>query len=493
MLAADKRPIIDRQVVEYPGGFQLELLADGLTAPSAIAFDSDAGPYQNSIFIAESGAGDTSPRIYGFKPSGEMFSIYPAHPGVLGFLSNHVKIYGPIGGMVVAGGRIYVSHRDERGMGMVSAFDYKGEIKTIIAELPAQGDYALTDVAIHPTNGRLYFGLGAATNSGVVGLDNWDVGWVDGHGAVCDAPLNNIKLNGYRFTTPNPAGGLFGGDDIAVTAPFHAFGASRQLRIPGSSVGKPTAAVYSVNPDGGDLRVEAHGLRLPRGLAFNEFGNLFVTNCGMELRGTRPVKDDPDVVLRVPLGGQIWFGWPDFTANLQSINESRFQPPPELIIKTGYPELASVVDHEASGLLPPDRNLVRAEFLPLSGAAKLVFVPDSNQGFKTYRGKLIAALSGDRAPFASGNQKLVGPIGYKVMEIDPEMRTTTEFVVNAARKPGSLIGDKTGLAIERPFDVKFGPDGALYILDFGQMEIKEGNQKITSKSGRIYRLYPISK
>ncbi len=33
--------------------------------------------------------------------------------------------------------------------------------------------------------------------------------------------------------------------------------------------------------------------------------------------------------------------------------------------------------------------------------------------------------------------------------------------------PASAQG-APGMGIERPFDVKFGPDGAMYIVDFGQ-------------------------
>jgi len=52
--------------------------------------------------------------------------------------------------------------------------------------------------------------------------------------------------------------------------------------------------------------------------------------------------------------------------------------------------------------------------------------------------------------------------------------------------------DLTGLALERPIDVKFPPDAsALYILDFGQVEYKaDGRQKISSGTGRIFRLVP---
>ena len=138
--------------------------------------------------------------------------------------------------------------------------------------------------------------------------------------------------------------------------------------------GKATAAIYSVAVTGGDLRLEAHGIRCARGLAFNDFGRLYATDQGMELRGTRPVKDDPDTLLRIVKN--TWYGWPDYSADLQPITERQFQPLAELSIKTGYPELSFLLDHQASGLMRPNRDtLLQTTFAPLAGASKMAFSP----------------------------------------------------------------------------------------------------------------------
>lgn len=484
------RQTIDRSEIEYPGQLQLTTAIGGLTAPTAVAFETQHPEYKGSILIAESGIGETDVRIFGFKPDGTQFWIYPKG-NTLPFIGQKFRIHAPVGGMTIANGRIYVSHRDENGFGVITAFDYEGNHTTIVGDLPAQGDHAVTDLAVHPTAGRLYFGVGAATNSGVVGLDNWKAGWVDYYPDFSDQLASDMRLNGYRFTTQNPRGGLFGGDDIAVTAPFQPFGASRLLRIPASLTRKPTAAIYSVDLNGGDLKVEAHGIRLPRGLVFNDFGNLFATNNGMELRGTRPVKDDPDVVLRVPTGGLVWYGWPDYSADLEPIESQRFQPPQQMVIKTGYPELAALINREGSDLLPPDRaRLLRAAFAPLSGASKMAFVPDSApDAFEPFRGQVIVALSGDRAPYATSGQKLVAPQGYSVMRVDLDNKTVEDFVFNTKRLPAHLTRDMAS-AMERPIDVKFGPDGALYILDFGYLEVENGQEKVKPKTGKLYRLGP---
>ena len=131
--------------------------------------------------------------------------------------------------------------------------------------------------------------------------------------------VNRLRLNAWTVLPKAPA------TDIAVTAPFQPFGRSIETRIPHASNAKPNGAVYSVDPNGGDLRVEAHGIRYPFGLGFSEPGLLYMTNQGMKLRGTRPVKDDPDVLLKWVQS--TWYGAFDYSADLFPIGEKRFQPP----------------------------------------------------------------------------------------------------------------------------------------------------------------------
>ena len=476
---------IDRRIVEYPANTALRPYVSGLTGPTAIAFDADG-----SILIAEGGVDGRQPHVFGFKADGEQFLIYPRGQrlpfrigkvvGLDGF-----RISGPIGGMVVSQGKIYVSHRDEQDRGVITAFDYEGNPTTIVADLPAQGDYSVTDLAVAP-NGRLYFGVGAATNSGVVGIDNNH--WLRVHREFCDQPAGDVYLLGRRFDTPNPFAGLFGGTDISVTAPFQSFGSSIDTHIRAAANKKPNAAVFSVDPNGGDLRMEAHGIRFPVGMEFSETGTLYVTNQGMKLRGTRPVKDDPDVLLRI-VHGQ-WYGWPDFSANLLPIREARFQPPVEMLVKTGYRDLSFLIDHETSGLAAPNpnSNLMMAEFRPLAGAAKFDFVPASGP-FSTLRQSgnvALVALAGDRAPFDTSGLKLVGPTGYKIVQVNIDDRQVRDFIRNTRGGPASETGDEG--ALERPVDLKFGPDGAVYIVDFGQMEMRNGREQVKKGTGRIFKL-----
>ncbi|HXE53349.1 MAG TPA: hypothetical protein VN541_10055, partial [Tepidisphaeraceae bacterium] len=71
-------------------------------------------------------------------------------------------------------------------------------------------------------------------------------------------------------------------------------------------------------------------------------------------------------------------------------------------------------------------------------------------------------------------------------------RRVSDFVWNTAGGPGSRINPNNPNLLERPVDVKFGPDGALYILDEGRMDIRDGRPHFDAASGQIFRLVPVS-
>lgn len=494
---ADRTPI-DRAIVEYPAGYTLQPIVRNLTAATAMTFDD-----QGNLIIAEGGDGELI-RIYGFRLGGDgsRFDIYPKFRRHLPFPLKvldpvEYRMYGPVGGMKWHNGRVYVSHRDADRMGRITALTPAGVPTTIVAGLPAQGDYGVTDIAISPS-GQLFFGVGAATNSGIVGPDNFEVGWPRKYPQTHDEPPVALRLLGLKFTEKNPTAGLFGGGpENVVTAPFQRFAENNLMRVPRARNGRPNAAIYSVPAEGGsaaELTVWCSGLRMPRGLALSPWGALYATNNGMELRGSRPVKDDPDALLKVVQHG--YYGWPDYSTDLRPISNPQFQPPTEMILPRGYPELSFLINQEESGLLRPTRDplTLQAVFPSQSGAAKMALVPGEEQGpFAQFRGSLIVALAGDRAPFGTGGRKLTGPVGFKVVRVDMDAGQVKEFIRNVSGTPAHMIDrefDNGVDALERPCDVKFGPDGALYILDMGRMQVKSGKEVCDPHSGQIFRLAP---
>jgi hypothetical protein len=489
MLSSGEQHTIDRAMVEYPADFELHRYITNLTAPTAMVFDQDG-----SLLVAQGARGE-EPEIFSFARNGKMEVFYPRdRKWPFRFAVPGWRMYGPIGGMVVFQGEVYVSHRDENGFGVITALDHKGHHRTVVAGLPAQGDYGVTDLALdtstdanHP---RIFFGIGTATNSGVVGLDNWTAGWVLDHPRFHDQPWHDLFLRGYRFDSANPMGSIFGPADIAVTGPFQAFNQATQLRVPGAPSGKPGGAICSVLPGGGAVQIEGFGIHNPRGIAFDQFGQPFFTNGGMELRGTRPIMNDPDALLKLTTG-QTWYGWPDYTASLDRVSEKKFQPPTDLIEKTGYPEgVRELVDERDSGLAAPvNETLLAASFAWMSGAAKLQFAP-TKWPLRAVAGNAVVALSGDHAPFSTSGRQLVGPGGYRVVYVDVTRHMVQDLVRNTKLLPRSEQESHSFDLLERPVDPKFGPDGALYILDCGHMQIKDGKEHFDNGSGQIFRLVP---
>jgi hypothetical protein len=211
----------------------------------------------------------------------------------------------------------------------------------------------------------------------------------------------------------------------------------------------------------------------------------------MEGRGTRPVWNDPDVVLSIPPGPKN-FGFPDYSTDLFPITDPRFQPTPDWLRSTGYTELTSLVDLFNPPTAYDQNNLVRAKFQSMSGAAKMTFVPQDSP-FQDFRRQLLVALSGDRAPFAwdRGTPPLKGPIGHKDVRLDVDNdQKAHDFIRNTGDKPRSMTKGNNADLLERPIDVKVGPDGFIYVLDFGKAEYRKGRPTITPRTGQVFRLMP---
>ena len=487
------RQTIDRRVTEYPDGFVLKRFMVNLTCPTAFCFDET-----HNLIVVEGGIDGRDPRIILVRPDGSMSNVYPVETRIP-IVKPGFRIYGPCDGVVAYKGTIYVAHRDRHDMGVITAFTYNGDHHTIIAGLPAQGDFGVTALAIPPVpvEPRLYFGVGAATNSGVVGLDNWDEGWARDHPQACDQAYQTLNLLGFRFDVPNPQASLFTPATL-VTVPYAPLGTSDVTQIPGVQfpVQKPSGAIFSVALDGGDPKVEAWGVRDPEGIAVDDVGSIYVTDRGMELRGTRPVDNDPDALFELgPFRGS-YLGFPDYSRSLEPLYDPKYQPPSWMVLPTGYPSVRFVIDHEASRLSPPDRDLLKATFAWQSGAGKITLFPRTGPfHIPRFEGQMLVALWGDRGPFSTSGRPIPDPLpGYRVVRVDLNSRSgegqVMDFLYNTDGGPASSLNEGRHEGIERPMDLKFGPDGNLYVLDFGQASFKHGHLKAESGTGKIFILQP---
>lgn len=210
-----------------------------------------------------------------------------------------------------------------------------GTVKDLVAGLPSYGDHFNNQLTVGP-DGKVYFGQGVATNSGVVGLDNaypfvWLLLWPDVH----DVPAKDIRLSGESFLTPQPNNVLsrqgklisFGRDvSYAVTSVFNRnkdksmlvrtrafqpFG-EHEKEVKGQV--KASGTILRMNPDGTGLEIYAWGLRNPFGVLWGPDGQLYVADNGYDERGSRPIANAKDNLYIIKEGG--WYGFPDYSSGI---------------------------------------------------------------------------------------------------------------------------------------------------------------------------------
>lgn len=308
-------------------------------------------------------------------------------------------------------------------------------------------------VAFGP-DGKLYFSQGAMTNTGIIGLDAYELGWLRRLPHAHDIPGYDLVLAGVNVETVNPLV-----DDPAAqvsTGAFVPFGTSTMAsqRIPAEV--PCTAAVMRCNPDGSELELVAWGLRNAFGLGFLPDGRLLAVDQGADDRGSRPVGNVPDLLYEVRQGA--WYGWPDFIGGVP-ITAAQFQPtrgPAPTMVLANHQELPA-----------PEQPLLR--FPPHVAAVKFAVAPPEAG---PWAGQVFIALFGDEAPMTAP----LGPrVGRSIARIDPRDWSLHPVV------QGSLA---------RPIDVRFGDGGrSLYIVDFGLFEmLAEQGVSAVPQSGKLWRL-----
>jgi len=338
-----------------------------------------------------------------------------------------------------------------------------GRSTVLVDGLPTGGDHYTGEIAFGP-DGKMYFGIGTATNSGVVGLDNFLNGWLGKYRNLRDIPTRDIVLLGTTFVSPDPF--AFAPTKTAVTGAFAPFGTTPPAGQTIKGQVKGNGAVLRASADGSALEVFADGLRNPFGISFAPGGKLYATVEGFDDRGSRPIAGDYDALWVLDKGG--WYGWPDFASGMP-VTDKRFQP-------TGKPQPAFILrDH------PKLSGKPEALLEPHSAAMKLDWSPGAQFG---YKGQAFIAEFGDLTPVTgklpAGESAAGAQPGYRVVRFDPQAKTVAEFLVN--RKPGP-----SGAGPERPIAVRFSPDGQrLYVLDFGVMEVVPGQMIPRAGSGVLW-------
>jgi hypothetical protein len=151
------------QLVSNSDGYCVEMVADGLTYPTACELDEQ---WQLHVIEAGYSYGEvwTEPKLVRLDPGGKKTVIATGSKN------------GPWNGIAYHEGNFYVSEGGELEGGKILRISPEGKITALIENLPSFGDHHTNGPVTK--DGYIYFGQGAATSSGVVGPDNASYGWL---------------------------------------------------------------------------------------------------------------------------------------------------------------------------------------------------------------------------------------------------------------------------------------------------------------------------
>ncbi|RXI96608.1 glucose dehydrogenase [Anaerobacillus alkaliphilus] len=425
-----------RQEYFLESGYRLEKITGGLTFPTVITFDD-----QGNLFLAEAGY------AYGAEPGEGRIVQIDANGEIRPFVGG---FGGPVTGLTWHDGYFYVAEgaigqNANGGCGSIIKVSANGSKEVIVTNLRTCGDHFTGDIKVGPDN-MIYFTVGSATNSGVVGKDN--LSWVERNPQFHDVPARDYVLNGKNFLTDNP---LQEDEEVVETGAFKPFGVKSEDGevIKGNLYAN--GVLYRCHLDGSNLEVYADGLRNPFGLSFSPFNNkLYVTDNGADDRGSRPINRDWDNFWEISQNG--WYGWPDFYSGLP-VTTPRFQV-------EGKPRLSFLMKRHPKLAGQP---IVRFE--PHTSSNKFSFSTNREFG---YTGQVFVGQLGSMA----------GDSGLKVVRVNLETGQIRDFYRN-----NRGLDAQSGPI--RPVGAIFNPEGnQLNVVDFGLM----GPREKSAGTGSLWRI-----
>ena len=437
-------------------GYTIKPVVWNLTAPDTATFDD-----KGNMYVGEAGYPFTQlpevPRILKVTPEGNV-SV---------FLDSNLN--SPIVDIAYYNKTtLFVSHNHK--VSMVNLKD--ANVTDVIVGLPTNLNHQNNQIAFSPDKKRIYVGVGSATNSGIVGIDDYVLGWLANEPKGHDIPAKNITLTGQNFNTNNPL--TAEPYDNATTGAYVQFGNGtfKGQTILGET--KCNGCLVSANINGTDLRLEGWGLRNPTGLAFNDEGRLFAINHGADERGSRPIANDSDKFHEIRLNDTSadFFGWPDFFGNAEPVTDAKFYSPSR---GEGKPLGFLLQDHP-----PVEKPLMLFEPVHSSGIQMVFSNSSSPFGFE---GEAFIAQIGTDAPISQPPPAPGTIIGQDVVRVNVENQTISEFL--------TLYNQTTGF---RPTDVVFNHNGTvLYIVDWGNVTFEKGYPTTVPNSGVVWKIETVTR
>jgi glucose/arabinose dehydrogenase len=356
-------------------------------------------------------------------------------------------------------------------------------VKTLIGGLPT-GDHPTELIVVK--DGYLYWSQGSATNSGVTGHDNGNGG--NQHDIACERIQLSKNLfdsgdghmtSGFSNHNVRRANQFVEAFEDA-TQPGMCTGAILRARISGHPKVEPFSWGYR-NPFGLQFAPDDHALE----------GKLFVTENGEDERGARPTNNSPDrlqVAQQHRDGRPDFHGWPDRFGFLDS-TQAVFNP----VGGPGDDNAAGVV---GKPVLPVLDHFPQPPVAPIAlepadvAAVGTDFAPDSFTGGVVKKGAALVSREGDFG-FSKDNGEPEAGHDIELVNFskrgDPLQLSLSPFAFNCRAANQHLNADgsprcrdangndaSAGQAfaerisgINRPIQVLFGPDGALYLVDYG--------------------------
>ena len=460
-LPTTARPVIDADQVFAPDGYKVEVVAAGLSFPTGMAFADDG-----TLFINEGGSTWPTrpamiPRILRLDPEGNLAVFAEEELG------------GPRG-LTCRDGFLYVTLKGGYLARVVRYDMATGERVILHDKIPSGGWHEPGGPLFSPHDGLLYFAHGSVSQNGVVLPQGFTVDLAKNPEAH-DIPGQDVTLTGNNVFSRDP---LMPYPYLTETGAYKPFGtpAEKGEIIKGELW--CTTGVWRSKPDGSEPELIAWGIRNPYGMAFDEDGELYISDNDMEEKGERAIAMDPDRIWHIKNAkkphGSIeapdWYGFPDIAATGLPVWHEKHLPEKG---KAAEPLIEN-----------PPEWAGPAAYLekPHSCMTKMDFCKSDEFG---HRGKLFVSEWGTMAPFNSPREEDLGN-GFRVMAIDVKTGKGEPFLYNRTPEPesGSLGG-----GIQRPVDCQFSPDGkSLYVLDFGVAQVDKGHMMAYAHTGVLWKV-----
>jgi glucose/arabinose dehydrogenase len=434
------------------------------------------------------------------KPTSEDVAgcVWPGRPGLPKCTNQGFQPDGPAIGLAFehnfAGGRLFATDSNQGARGarsgggnntsrVVEVNLNSGKVTPIISGLPT-GDHPTEQLLVK--EGWLYWSQGSATNSGVTGHDNGGGG--NQHEIACQQITLSQNVWTSKHSDGTPDHHTSGYSDHNVARPGAVLPPFEDATSPGMCTGAILRA--RIGDAQNSIEPVAWGFRNPYGIRFSPDdhplnGNLMYSENGEDERGARPTNNSPDrlgVARQNADGSPQWHGWPDRFGFLDS-TQSVFNPTgkggndddPAVGGKPVLPVLAFFPQHPVAPLALEPADVA---------AVGLDFAPKSFTGGIVKKNAVLVAREGDfgfsaanGTPEAGHDVELVNFFGANPSEL-----SQSRFAFNCPSNkqdreqddglPRCLTESEQAFVdgirgINRPTTLRFGPDGAAYLVDYG--------------------------